>query len=65
MLKLWDKKFNPRVVFEYGITGNKKKLLRINDMLLPHGYYSISKASLFLQLKYFLTTSKKKLVSLT
>ena len=47
--------------FEYGITGNKKKLLRINDMLLPHGYYSISKASLFLQLKYFLTTSKKKI----
>ncbi len=37
--------------FEYGYVGSKNKKLSINSILLPKGYYSISKASLFYHLK--------------
>ena len=44
--------------FEYGLTGNKKAKLDIYDNLMPIGYYAITKASLYLQLKHFTKSSK-------
>lgn len=41
----------PGSCFEYGSEGEKKKKLSKNSNLKPKGYYSISKASLFLHLK--------------
>ena len=42
----------PGSCFEYGLEGEKKKKLSKNSSLKPKGYYSISKASLFLHLRH-------------
>jgi nucleoside-diphosphate-sugar epimerase len=52
-IKVGIKKFVvPGTCFEYGHEGDKKKKLSKNSTLKPKGYYSISKASLFLHLKH-------------
>ncbi len=49
----------PGSCFEYGYSGVKNKKLSTNSKLLPKGYYSISKASLFYHLKNLAKIHKK------
>ena len=49
----------PGSCFEYGYSGVKNKKLSTNSKLLPKGYYSISKASLFYHLENLAKIHKK------
>ena len=49
----------PGSCFEYGLSAKKNKKLSIKSNLLPKGYYSMSKASLYFHLRNFYKKNKK------
>ena len=49
----------PGSCFEYGLSAKKNKKLSIKTSLLPKGYYSMSKASLYFHLRNFYKKNKK------
>ncbi|OUV60952.1 MAG: hypothetical protein CBC82_07395 [Cellvibrionales bacterium TMED122] len=49
----------PGSCFEYGLSAKKNKKLSVKTSLLPKGYYSMSKASLYFHLKNFYQKNKK------
>ena len=49
----------PGSCFEYGLSAKKNKKLSTKSNLLPKGYYAMSKASLYFQLRNFYKKNKK------